>query len=1134
MILNLCFKASGFKKLFTSKMFMVMKLTYLILTIFCIQASAAGYAQQISLSEKKSSLSRVFSLIEKQSGYTFFYKGNTVKNKRVSVEINNATIEEALNLVLNDQSLTYAIVDKIVIIKPKEELAAAVTASSANVLTPVKGKVVDKNGRALAGVNIRLRGATNVAAVTDTEGNYQINLPDNQGTLIFTFVGFVRQEIAVNHQAIINVQLVEEETALKDVVVVGYGTQKKVDLSGSVSSINYDQQLQNRPITDISQAISGQASGVSVSQTSGQPGKDGAVIRIRGIGTLNDSNPLVLVDGVVGSLNDVNPNDVASISVLKDAASAAIYGSRAANGVILVTTKRGKKGQTVISYNAYAGISKATHLFKPVTDYPTYMGLMNGIQKADNPNNSDQFPQATIDAWRNATDRTLYPNTDWMKVIFGNGSMTNHNLSVRGGDDKTNFYLSANYLGNQGIISSTDSKKYSLRLNLDHKVSEKVKIGGNLSYYWNQVNEPFDVTTLLYYGSNSTPGTTPKKVENGEVRYGGRNTDSEGSGAINPLQYIDTWFYPQKTQYSFGKLYAEWDILKDLKWEVDGSATVLNTENKQYKLSGPIQNLWNFQKDVVDVASNATVPSVLNQRNDNNLSLTFYSTLNYSKTFNTDHHLTVLLGTSREKYDLGYFSGSVQGFPSNDTWELNAGLSQPMVAGTTSSSSLSSYFGRANYNFQDKYLFEANLRYDGSSRFADGNRWGLFPSFSAAWRLSQEKFFQKAGISFINDLKFRASWGRLGNQNIGLYQYMGLYSAGLNYIFGNSLAAGLAPTALSNPAITWESTTTTDLGADVTLFGNHLDLTFDYYNRKTNDILVQLPLSSLYGALTAPYQNVGIVQNKGWELSANYKNHIGEVEFAIGGNLSYNTNKVLHFQGNPDVIQSTGNNSIIKEGLPINAIYGYQAAGTFKNQAEIDSWAKQKPTGTNKPGDLKYVDLNHDGVINGLDRTNLGNVIPKYSYGFTTGIGYKGLQLNALFQGISGVSRFYQNLWYTTAIRAGREINSEFLNSWSSSNPTSNIPRLTTDNNGDNTQPSSFWVQSASYLRLKNLQLAYSLPTKWLRKTFLTRVQVYANGQNLFTWTKYNGLDPETSNYTDYQIENPNIRIISFGLNTTF
>lgn len=997
----------------------------------------------------------------------------------------------------------------------------------------ITGHVVNSKDKSpVVGVTVHLKN-TNSSTRTDTQGNFSIRAASGS-ILELSHVGFQSWEVTVSEASNLEIELTEASGKMDEVVVVGYGTQKKVDLSGSVSSISYDKELQNRPITDLSQAMSGMASGVSISQTSGQPGKDGAVVRIRGVGTLNNSDPLVLIDGIVGSLNDINPNDVASISILKDAASAAIYGSRAANGVILVTTKRGRKGKTTINYNGYYGITQATHLFKPVTDYVTYMTLMNQIQKADNPNNADQFSQATIDAWKNASDRQLFPNTDWMKEIFEKGAMTSHNLSVSGGDDKTSFYLSGGYLWNQGIIKTTDSKKYNLRFNVDHKISDKVKIGGNFSSYYQKVDEPFDVTTLLYYSANSTPGTTPFMVQNGELRYGGRNTDNEGSGAINPLQYINTWFYPQTSQYTFGKLYGDWDIFQDLKFQVNGSAAVYNNEIKQYKLSGPVQNLWNFQKNVVDVSSNATVPSTLYQRNDNNLSLTFYSTLNYKKTFLTDHHIDVLLGTSREQYKSAYFAGSVQGFPSNNTWELNAGLSQPKVNGSSSTYALSSYFGRANYNYKEKYLLEANLRYDGSSRFAAGKRWGVFPSFSGAWRISEERFMENAHLSFLDDAKLRASWGKLGNQNIGLYQFMGLYSAGLNYIYGNALAAGLAPTVLSNQNITWESTTTTDVGADLTLFNHHLDLTFDWYKRRTDDILVRLPLTALYGGLTPPYQNVGIVENKGWEVSAGYKGRAGNFTYGLSGNLSYNTNAVVHFQGNPDVIQSTGNNSIIKQGLPINAIYGYRALGTFKSVEEINKSPKQKLSGTNKPGDLKYDDINHDGVINGQDRIYLGSVIPKYSYGFSLDLGYKGISVAVLFQGISEVSRYYQNLWYTTGIRAGREINSYFLNAWSPQNPNSDIPRLTTDNNSDNTQASSFWVQDGSFLRLKNLQVSYALPAKWLKRTFISSLQVYANGQNLFTWTKYNGLDPETGNYTDYQIGNPNVRTISFGINTSF
>ncbi|HVU54007.1 MAG TPA: TonB-dependent receptor [Puia sp.] len=1114
-----------------------MRLTTFLLTMALLQVNAKGLSQEVTYSGRHVSLEKIFSVIKRQTGYVFFYHSKDLEGVGpVNVALDHAPLERALEECLKEQPLTFSIQGNTIVISTRQPVPAA-PADSTSYLPPppppvtVHGRLVNQKGEPLAGVTIRVKGRRNMTSTNDN-GEFTLEGVDANATLQFTGVSVEDYETKLNGKTELTLTLTAKVNRLNEVVIVGYGTQKKLNLSGSVATVNYDQELENRPITDVSQALSGMAAGISVSQTTGQPGKGGAVLRVRGVGTLNDATPLVIIDGVVGSLNNLNPNDVASISILKDAASASIYGSRAANGVILVTTRRGKEGKTQVRYDGYAGFEKASHLFKPVTDYVTYMKLMNGINKADNPGNIDLFKQSTIDAWQNATDRTLFPNTNWVDLIFGRGSITNHNLSISSGTDKTNFYLSMGYRYEKGIMESTDNRKYSLRLNLDHKVSNKIKVGGNIAAYWSRVNEPFDVTTLLYYSSNSTPGTTPYMVKNGQILYGGRNTDDESNNVINPLQYMRTWFFPQTGEYALGKLYGQWSILKDLQLDVNGSAETYNKEWKQYKLSGAVQNLWNFQKDQITV-NNANVASVLQQDNDNSIYLTLYSTLHYAHNFG-DHHLSALAGLSREYYTIGSFSGSIQGFPGNNTWELNAGLSQPKVTGTSSENALASYFGRVNYDYKGKYIVEGNLRYDGSSRFGPDNHWGLFPSFSAAWRLSEENFFKGMGLAFVDDIKLRGSWGRLGNQNIGLYQYMNLYSAGLNYIFGNALSAGLAPTKLSNPNITWESTTTTDAGADIMLLRQRLAITFDWYDRRTNDILVQVPLSSLYGGLTPPYQNVGVVSNKGWELALNYRDKVDDVSYAVGGNISSNTNVVVHYQGNPDVIQATANNSIIKQGLPINAIYGYVAAGTFKNQDDIDKWAKQKLSGSNKPGDLKYMDIKEDGVINGSDRTFLGSVIPKYVYGFNLQVGYKGVQLAALFQGVGKVSRYYSNLWYTTAIRPGREINSYFLNAWSAANPNSNIPRLTLDNNSDNTQASSFWVQDASYLRLKNLQLSYTVPDKWVRKVFVTGLQVYVNAQNPFTWTKYNGLDPESGDFTDYQIENPNVRIYTLGINASF
>lgn len=1102
-----------------------------------LQVNAKGLSQNVTYSARHVSLEKVFSVIKQQTGYVFFYHSRDIAVAgQVNVDLRNVPLQHALEQCLKGQPLTWSIQGNTIVISKRLVTVSPPVAPAVEPPPPppvtVHGRLLNQKGEPLAGVTVSVKGGKNMVS-TNENGEFTLTDVDPHATLQFSGVSVESSEMRLNGRTELTLTLTAKFNRLNEVVIVGYGTQKKLNLSGSIATVNYDQELQNRPITDVSQALSGMASGISVSQTTGQPGHGGAVLRIRGVGTLNDANPLVLIDGVVGSLNNINPNDVASITVLKDAASASIYGSRAANGVILVTTRRGKEGKAVVRYNGYAGFEKGSHLFKPVTDYVTYMKMMNGVNKADNPANADLFKQATIDAWQNATDRTLFPNTNWVDIMFDRGSVTNHNLSISSGSDKTNLYLSMGYQYEKGIMQATDARKYSLRLNLDHKLSSKIKVGANIAAYYNKIEEPYDVTTLIYYSANSTPGTTPYMVKNGQLLYGGRNTDDESNNVANPLQYMHTWFYPQTQQYSFGKLFGQWNILKDLVWDVNGSTELGNNGYKQYKLAGAIQNLWNFQKNQITV-NNANVPSVLTQSSSNNVYLTLYSTLHYNHTFGEAHHLSALAGTSREYSSGGNFNGSIQGFPGNKTWELNAGLSQPKVTGTSSANTLSSYFGRVNYDYKGKYIVEGNLRYDGSSHFAPVNHWGTFPAFSAAWRLSEESFFKHAGLSFVDDIKIRGSWGKLGNQNIGNYQFMNLYSAGLNYIFGNALSAGLAPTKLSNPDITWESTTTSDVGTDILLLHQRLALTFDWYDRRTNDILVQLPLSSLYGGLTAPYQNVGVVQNKGWEIALNYKDKVGEFTYSISGNLTQNTNTVLHYQGNPDVIQATGNNSIIKQGLPISALYGYVAAGTFKNQDDIDKWAKQKLSGSNKPGDLKYMDLKQDGVINGNDRAYLGSVIPKYTYGFSAEVGYRGFLLSALFQGIGGVKRYLNNLWFTSAIRPGREINSYFLHAWSAANPNSNIPRLTTDNNSDNTQASSFWVQNGSFLRLKNVQLAYTLPARWIKNSFVTGLQFYANATNPVTWTKYPGLDPETANYTDYQMENPNVRIYTLGINASF
>ncbi|NLR80252.1 SusC/RagA family TonB-linked outer membrane protein [Chitinophaga eiseniae] len=992
----------------------------------------------------------------------------------------------------------------------------------------IKGIVRDEQGATVPGVTVGIK-HSGTGTVTGPDGSFHLNAAEKD-TLVFSFVGYNKKEIAINNQTDLKIKLESSATSLNETVVVGYGVQKKINLSGAVTSVNFDKTMQSRPVTDLSTALSGMAPGVSVSQASGQPGRENATIRIRGVGTLNNADPFILVDGIESSMSDVNMADVESISVLKDASAAAIYGSRAANGVVLITTKKGRKGKATVSYNGYYGVQKATRLFNVVSDYATYMQLMNRVATADNPSNTMPFKQATIDAWKNATDRTLYPNTDWMDVLFGQGKLTGHTVSVSGGSEKNSYYMSLDYLHNDGIVKNTSQDRYMMRLNADQEISKKIKVGANIALTWKERREPQDVGSILSLAGSTTPGMTPKVVDASGTRYGGRNTDDENGQLDNPLQYVETWSRPNRQQRAFAKVWGEWNIIDGLKLQVNGAGDYFNMGQKSYALAGAIQNRWNFQKNAVAQQLDQQ-PATLAQLDSTNLHLTYFATLNYNKNFGADHHINVLAGMSTESIRGTLFTGSIQNFPTNNTWELGAGLEQPKVGGTSDIYKIVSYFGRINYDYKGKYLLEANLRRDGSSKFRSGLQYGVYPSFSAAWRLIEEPFIKNAIPGWVNNLKLRASWGKLGNDRIPLNAFMSLYSAGVNYNYGGTISAGLAPLVMANPNITWEKTTTSNLGLDANLFNDHFNLTFDVFNRRTSDILVRLNLSSLYGGLTPPFQNVGIVDNKGWELTLGYNNKAGDFRYGISGNVSNINNKVVKYQGN--AIGTLNGASVLKEGWSIGTLYGLQTAGIFQNDDEVKAWAKQRTAGTNKPGDLKFVDMTGDHVVDGNDRINMGNTIPKWYYGLNLNAGYKGFDLALLFQGVGGVNRYYQDNWYTTGIRAGREINADFLNAWTPDNPNTNIPRLTAAANTDNTQANTFWVQNASFVRLKNIQLSYTLPKKMFTST-ISSVRVYVNAQNAFTWTKFKGLDPEVSDYTQPGIQYPNVRVITGGVNVIF
>ena len=878
-------------------------------------------------------------------------------------------------------------------------------------------------------------------------------------------------------------------------MVVGYGTQKKVNLTGSVSSVKFDEELANRPITDASQALSGKVSGVWISQNSGKPGDDGAQLRIRGWGTLNNSDPLVIIDGVEGVFSQVNPSDIESITVLKDAASAAIYGSKAANGVVLVTTKMGKNNEkTQVELNSYVGMQQIGRHFDLVTNSAEHMTMAN--QALVNGGENPLFSETLISNFANGTDTYKYPNTDWYDSLYRNALITGHNLSIRGGSEKLSSFLSLNYLSQEGILMNSKAERFGIRANVEYKVNSWLRVGARFG----SVEAIKDDGTLLY--------TTYQPVIDAS---NGATKTSKDYMAVNAFATVD-----------FTK-----DLNLQVTWASNGNWKMVDKYNETlygYTDSGIETIPKNYNRDGI-VLSREQVSTMRNN---------FQATLNYSKRFADKHYVAAILGTQLENYSIKNVFARRTNPPKEGLTQVDAGTEGIKGEGNFEGLRMASYFGRLNYAFADKYLFEMNLRADASSRFKRGNRWGVFPGFSAGWRLSEEAFIKN--LNLFSNLKLRASWGQLGNQTIeGYWPYLTVISQNydLSYNYGGSLAPGAAVTALVDEDITWETTSSLDIGVDLGFLGNKLNIEADYFNKKTTDIIVQLPIPNVLGDKTAPFENVGEMKNNGFELVVNYDNletSRDRLGFNVGLNFTYIDNKVTKFQGgnSPDQLY------LIREGYPYKALYGYKAVGIYQSDEEA---AQHMHSNGLKPemGNLKYEDVNNDGKLDYQDKQVLGNTIPKITYGLTAGLRYKGFDLNILFQGLgqanaftkSGMTRM-QYEWLT--------ISDKWRDAWSPENPDSNIPMLRFDSSWD-TYDSSFWVHRIDFLKLKNLQLGYAFPEWITSKLKMQRLYVYANAQNLFTimWKKgYEGYDPERNTFDSGTNYYPTPRIFTFGINLNF
>ena len=986
---------------------------------------------------------------------------------------------------------------------------------SAQTLT-VKGTVTDDTGMTVIGATIIVQGDASRGTVTDIDGNYELDNVANNANLVFSYVGFKSQTIAVNGRSTVNVVMSSDSELLDELVVVGFGTQKKVNLTGSVATID-SKMLESRPITSVSAGLAGLLPGVSVRQSSGLPGADGGAIRIRGTGTLNQSSPMVIIDGVEASLNDVQANDIASISVLKDAASSAIYGSKAANGVILITTKSGKSGKPIVSYMGDFGWEAPTQL-------PEYLGSYDyGVlynEALANGGKPAKFTDNDLKLFQDGSDPYGHPDTDWLDLLYqGSGFVTTNNFALSGGSEYTAYRASINYQQQDGIIKHTGKKEYNGRVNLTITPNKWFTTNMNMSYTQMNRTEPNNayvgggLDQIIRQGYRVAPWV-PYKNEDGT--YG---TISDG----NPIAWLDMG--PQiniqrKTFVGIGSiqlnLFEGFNVkalVSHRNVETDTSEMNKELQYNPIKYQGPTKLTEKLRKDT-----------------RNTLDLT----ANYNKSFNNVHNLGLLGGYHAESYDLKYVDAYRENFPSNELTDLNGGATAGMKnSGYSRELNMVSYFGRINYDFMGRYLFEANVRADGSSRFAQDNRVGVFPSFSAGWRISEEAFF--AGVkNTVDNLKIRASWGQLGNQDAldDYYPTIPTLALGKDYPFNSTINSGAAIVNAKNAALIWEKTTSVGVGVDATLF-NKLNLTVDLYKKQTEGIIMEVPAPVEF-ALEKFYDNVGKLDNMGVEVSLDYADKFGQVDFRFGGNVAYNKNELVQLAGTDQIIDGR---KIRKLGQSLDSWYGYKTDGLYQSAEDITSWPTNEVYGNQiKPGDLRYVDINGDNKVDANDRVLLGNSTPSINFGFNISLGYKNFDVMALFQGATGAYG-YMDFDAIGAVNGDSQKPSKmFLGRWNENNKNATFPRLIDNNTGPSMpqgSTTSFWLNSSDYLRMKNLQIGYNVPLELIKDLNITRLRFYYSAQNLFTLTPYlKGWDPEapSGRGSGYPVVMSN----SFGVNLTF
>lgn len=1098
------------------KILRIMRITFFLVLGFCFSVSAKSYSQtkRMDVNLSNSTIRDVMGYVEEHSDFVFLYKKEDLNlNKKVDVQLSSATIEQILEQVLKDERVTYDVYDRQIVIRKAEAIPLVEQQKKS-----VSGQITDEKGQTLPGVSVVVKGTT-LGVITDANGTYSLsNIPDN-ATLQFSFVGMKNQEIQVGNKTKFNITLYPSIESLDEVVVVGYGTQKKVNLTGSVQNVS-SKDLLKRSTSNASVALQGLAPGVSVVTSSGKPGS-GAGITIRGTGSLNSStSPLVLIDGVEGYMDFIDMNTVESISVLKDAASASIYGSRASNGVILITTKRSKGDVLKISYNGYVGFNTPTELPDPVNaiEYMESINLANANAGANQTYSNDLINQyKTLGA-----DNLNRYETNWRKEVIKDMALTyNHSLSLSGGSKNVSIFANAGYYYQNGQIANNNYDRMTLRLNTDARITNWIKVGIDVNIRQSKSVSPA-LDSPEYIINKATTFVPIFSGINNDGTWGyGQNGDNpiasaEASGlstgrtpelalkgfvTINPFKGFD-----MTTSYSSGRLESKSDYFirpyDTYEYGVFKTTYPASGTSKYEAWSQSISNEFNVQAS-------------------------------YEKQIK-DNYFKILGGMQTSEKSGRAFTAGRTGFDFPGFEDLNNGdISTASNSGTHWNWTMLSYYSRINYNFKDRYLVELNGRWDASSRFTAAQRWGFFPSASIGWRMSEEAFF-KPLKDVVSNLKFRGSYGTLGNQDINdFYPYTSSVSTGYGYWFNEVLGTGTAQTQVANEKISWERSTQLNVGLDADFFNSKLSASFDYYVRNINQMLQQFPIP-LYVGFGVPWENAGSMRNNGWELSLTWRNKTGDVNYHITGNLSDVKNTVTNLYGKEYV-----GTQITREGEALGSWYGYLSDGYFQTKEEIDASPVYGTKSNVKPGYIKYKDISGaqgvpDGVINDYDRAILGNPSPRYEFSLNMGAEWKGFDFSVFLQGV-GKKEIYYDGSGARPFFIGRSMTRNQLDNWTPENTDAAFPLLLIDGSGSNVNNiiSDFWVKSGAYMRLKNVVIGYTLPKNLLQKVKIDHVRFYVDGQNLFTVSNaYKGYDPE--NYVSSGSFYPLMQTFTFGIDVRF